>query len=275
MDIRSLKAFIAVFEERNITQASARLYLSQPALSATIRQLEEQLGAVLFQRQPRGVEVTDAARLLYPSARRLVEEADSLTQLFRGRQDCQPLMLGVAADLGQADVARVLAAAYRAVDGLLLELAAGCAGDARLDEEANRCEDELFLPLWEEDYVLAMRSDLALAAQPLLRPGQLLGQDLIACPDHPSHQRFASLLGVAARELAVAARCATLQQAATLAAAGAGIAFVPQGLAKDHPKLSCVRLEQAELSRRVGLCYAPDALAKPALARLKQALAAD
>lgn len=65
MDIRSLKAFIAVFEERNITQASARLYLSQPALSATIRQLEQELGAELFQRQPRGVDVTDAARLLY------------------------------------------------------------------------------------------------------------------------------------------------------------------------------------------------------------------
>ncbi|RBH49144.1 LysR family transcriptional regulator, partial [Pseudomonas sp. MWU13-2860] len=208
MDICSLKAFIAVFEERNITQASARLYLSQPALSATIRQLEQELGAELFQRQPRGVDVTDAARLLYPEARRLVEEAEGLKQLFRGRQDCLPLTLGVAADLGQADVARVLTAAYRAVDGLLLELAAGCAGDARLDEDARRCEDELFLPLWEEDYVLAMRADAPLAAQPWLRPAQLLGQDLIACPEHSSHQRFASLLGAAARELAVAARCA-------------------------------------------------------------------
>ena len=203
-----------------------------------------------------------------------MEEAEGLKQLFRGRQDCLPLTLGVAADLGQADVARVLTAAYRAVDGLLLELAAGCAGDARLDEDARRCEDELFLPLWEEDYVLAMCADAPLAAQPWLRPAQLLGQDLIACPEHSSHQRFASLLGAAARELAVAARCATLNQAATLAAAGAGIAFIPRGLAKDHPELRCVRLDQAELSRRVGLCYAPDALAKPALARLKQGLAA-
>ena len=64
MDIRHLKAFIAVFEARNITVAAQRLCVAQPTLSVTIRQLEEDLGVELFGRQARGVEVRAQAREL-------------------------------------------------------------------------------------------------------------------------------------------------------------------------------------------------------------------
>ncbi|MBV7515935.1 LysR family transcriptional regulator, partial [Pseudomonas sp. PDM25] len=83
MDIRHLKAFLAVFEERNITSAAQRLFISQPTLSVTIKQLEQELGATLFIRQPRGVEVTEEARVLYPQARRMVADAMALSRLFR------------------------------------------------------------------------------------------------------------------------------------------------------------------------------------------------
>ena len=54
MDVRHLKAFLAVFEERNITAAAQRLFISQPTLSVTIKQLEDELGVALFVRQPCG-----------------------------------------------------------------------------------------------------------------------------------------------------------------------------------------------------------------------------
>ena len=54
MDMRHLKAFIAVFEARNITAAAQRLCVAQPTLSVTIRQLEDDLGTPLFLRQARG-----------------------------------------------------------------------------------------------------------------------------------------------------------------------------------------------------------------------------
>ncbi|MCQ9186652.1 LysR family transcriptional regulator, partial [Streptomyces sp. IBSBF 2953] len=59
MDVRHLKAFLAVFEERNITAAAQRLFISQPTLSVTIKQLEDELGVALFVRQPRGVDVSE------------------------------------------------------------------------------------------------------------------------------------------------------------------------------------------------------------------------
>ena len=74
MDKRQLKAFICVFEERNITRAAQLLNLTQPALSATIKLLEEELATTLFIRRPRGVEVTEDARVLYPQARKMLSD---------------------------------------------------------------------------------------------------------------------------------------------------------------------------------------------------------
>ncbi|WP_430514005.1 LysR family transcriptional regulator [Pannonibacter phragmitetus] len=63
-DLSRLSAFIAVCEEASITQAAVRLGVAQPALSATIRRLEADLGNTLFRRLPRGMDVTDAGKLL-------------------------------------------------------------------------------------------------------------------------------------------------------------------------------------------------------------------
>ena len=74
MDVRTLRAFVAVFEERNITAAATRLFITQPTLSTTIKTLEDELGVTLFVRQARGVEGTEAAHRLYPRAKRLIAE---------------------------------------------------------------------------------------------------------------------------------------------------------------------------------------------------------
>jgi DNA-binding transcriptional LysR family regulator len=57
--------FVAVFESGNIARAAERIGISQPALSMSLRQLEEEFGAELFRRQPRGVAPTAAGEVLY------------------------------------------------------------------------------------------------------------------------------------------------------------------------------------------------------------------
>ncbi|MEO9456616.1 LysR family transcriptional regulator, partial [Chromobacterium phragmitis] len=233
MDIRQLKAFVAVFEERSVTLAAQRLFVTQPTLSVTIRQLEEELGATLFQRLPRGVEVSEDARLLYPQARRMLAQADALARMFRQRRDCPPLCLGVDPDVGRGQLETLLARAARAEPAILLEIREGCCGDARLAPEDGRCEDELFLPLWEEDFVLAVPTGHPLAASERVEISQLNEPDWIVCPDHPSHQRLLDLHGAAAPTLAAAARAGSLRLAAHMAAAGLGAALLPASLADD------------------------------------------
>ncbi len=83
MDLRHLKYFIAVAEEQNIGRAAARLNISQPPLTRQIQQLEEELGVRLFNRTPRGMELTQTGEVLLHEARNirsLVEQATERTQ---------------------------------------------------------------------------------------------------------------------------------------------------------------------------------------------------
>lgn len=83
MELRHLRYFIAVAEEKNIGRASTRLHISQPPLTRQIQQLEEELGVQLFNRTPRGMELTPAGELLLEEARNIrsvVEQATERTQ---------------------------------------------------------------------------------------------------------------------------------------------------------------------------------------------------
>ena len=58
LDLRALRSFVAVASAGSISSAAQSLHIAQPALSVQIKQLEEQLGAALFDRHPRGVVPT-------------------------------------------------------------------------------------------------------------------------------------------------------------------------------------------------------------------------
>lgn len=68
MNLRQLEYFVAVAEERKITAAAKRLHITQPPLSHEVAALERELGVRLFVRRPRGVDLTDAGRVLYSRA---------------------------------------------------------------------------------------------------------------------------------------------------------------------------------------------------------------
>lgn len=72
MDIKHLKYFIAIAEEGNITSAAKRLHISQPPLSMQLKLLEEELGMTLVERGSRNITLTDAGRLLYKHACKIV-----------------------------------------------------------------------------------------------------------------------------------------------------------------------------------------------------------
>jgi DNA-binding transcriptional LysR family regulator len=77
IELRHLRYFVAVAEELNFTRAAQWLGIKQPPLSSQIRQLEEELGTQLFRRHARGIELTDAGKLMLEGARVILRQVES------------------------------------------------------------------------------------------------------------------------------------------------------------------------------------------------------
>ncbi|MEU1801608.1 LysR substrate-binding domain-containing protein [Streptomyces sp. NPDC019937] len=92
IELRHLRAFLAIAEEGTITRAAARLHLSQPALSRTLRQLEDHFGARLVDRSTHHLELTSGGRTFRDKA--LAALAAVETALDPGGLRSWPLRLG-------------------------------------------------------------------------------------------------------------------------------------------------------------------------------------
>lgn len=179
MDLRQLEYFVTVADERHFTRAAERLFISQSGLSASIRALEKDLGATLFTRNTRRVELTEAGRALLDESRRTLASVEAARDAVAAVQGLRrgTLSVGTEQCLGAVDVPAELARFHAAHPGV--ELLVQQAGSAHLIEEVRLARLDLAFvaqPTQPDDGVTFIR----LVSEPMV---------LICPPQHPLAER--------------------------------------------------------------------------------------
>jgi DNA-binding transcriptional LysR family regulator len=100
MELYHLRSFVAVANEGHLTRAAKHLYISQPAVSAHIKSLEEELGVALFTRTPQGMQLTKEGQLLRSHAEKSLSTVNELFQQARQLQNelTEPVKIGLNTD---------------------------------------------------------------------------------------------------------------------------------------------------------------------------------
>lgn len=130
MELRQLRAFVAVASLGHFGQAAERLNVTQPALTQRIQTLERELGVQLLERTPREVRLTSAGEVLLPHARKLVQMDDEALRALKDyragvRGNLRIAYLGA----GDSSLAGAIIAEYRRrFPAVELEMAAGSSG---------------------------------------------------------------------------------------------------------------------------------------------------
>ena len=96
MNIRQLEIFLAVCETMSVTETSKRLYLSQPAISKTIRELEADVGILLFDRINGKLHLNEAGKVFRIKADQLMEDFEALKNFDSRSSGKIPLRLGIS-----------------------------------------------------------------------------------------------------------------------------------------------------------------------------------
>ena len=80
MEVRHLRYFVAVAEERNFTRAAEKLFIAQPPLTRAIKQLEDEIGIDLFIRKPRGLELTSGGAYFLLQAQQVLDKIEAMVE---------------------------------------------------------------------------------------------------------------------------------------------------------------------------------------------------
>lgn len=247
MELKHLRSFITVAQERSFTRAAARLHMAQPPLSQRIKQLEDELGAQLFERNTRKVSLTKAGQVFYDEARQALDQiARAIASCRRASKgEIGELRLGYSGRASHLLLPRLLLAFRAAFPEVELDLdgphPSGTLRDKLIEDQLDvaLCFLPLAAPEIESrnyadiDFVLVMPSDHRLAQRPDLDLAAFAEEPFVA---YPGGQGFLlrdtmdAQCRLAGFDPRVVRESPNSQVLMCLVAAGVGVSIVPREL---------------------------------------------
>jgi len=281
MELRHLRYFVAVAQERHFTRAAERLGIKQPPLSMQIRQLEEEIGAPLFHRLTRGVELTEAGKALFEQAERLLQQVDQLKAdvQSRARGETGHLGIGFAGATYFNPQIPAIAMAFRErypdvaltpeagnTPRLAVGLRAGEIDVAFVRPPVSGAEHLRIDPLVEEPMLVVVPQSHPQARESAVALEALANDHLILFPRAIGPGLYDSIIAGCQRagfSPKVGQEAPQIPSIVHLVAAGFGVSIVPQSIAQIHAQGVRFRPIKGEpLMAPIALAYRSDERSK-------------
>lgn len=275
--LRQLRYFKAVVENGSFSRAAESVYVSQPALSLQIRDLEETLGLPLLERESRGVILTPLGREVHAQTLRVLDET-LLLETMGKRFEAGPfrVVVGIVSTLAPYFLTDLLERLQDASSRVELDVMEAPGGELVADLLAGRLDAAILsIPLgllelaerelFEDRFVLAGRAERLAAFRALgdtARASDLAQTDigpLLTLGEN--HCLGDQVLGACSlwRPQEVHRGAQSLATLSALVASGAGLTLLPETAAlweqTASPDLQFFRLASPEPSRRIGLAH--------------------
>ncbi|MDB3966939.1 LysR family transcriptional regulator [Porticoccaceae bacterium] len=269
ISVKQLRGFVAIAEAGSFAEACEHLHLSQPALSAAIRKMEESLGGQLFARSTRSVALTPEGAEFLPVARRLLMDWNEGFEDLRGLFALQRGKLSIAAMPSFASncLPQTLVALVQRfpnininVQDIVMEEVISAVQSGRVElgitfEPDNR--DGLdFQPLFTDRFIAVLPPQHHLTAQSEVAFADLLNHTLVSLNRGSSTRRWTeSAIAEADRQPPHIFEAFQLTTVGAMVAAGVGVAAVPalcQGQIEALGAI-CKPISHGGIERRVGI----------------------
>jgi LysR family carnitine catabolism transcriptional activator len=274
MNVKQLRAFLAVAQCLSFAQAGERLHLSQPALSLTVKSLEDELGGKLLSRTTRSVSLTPEGETLLPLARRLLADWDNTEELLRQRFTLQLGKVSIAAMPSYAGnllpaalkvfrgrYPRVNVAVHDVINEQVLEMVRHRRVELGIGFEPESSSSLSFTPFYMDRFVAVVPKDSPLAQRAEVTWSELLREDFIAL-QRPSAVRLLLEQDLHRQhgKLSVAFESHQLSTIGRMVASGLGVSAVPSLCIQQMRELGahCVALAEPRIERRIGLMMLGD-----------------
>jgi LysR family hydrogen peroxide-inducible transcriptional activator len=281
MDVHQIRYFVAVADAGSFTRAAALAFVTQPTLSSGIAKLEAELGARLFDRQPRGARLSPEGHRFLPRARAILREIEGARAEFRGPRRRARLRLGILATVPLERTAALLTRlaeqapdiAWRYTEGTVDELDA-LLDAGRLDvavTQLSKGGGRERRPLFGDRQELAVAVGSGLRGD-ALDPRVLDGRPLIVRVHCEALTRMSRVLDRQAIRPAVVHRTRRDERALAMVAAGLGVCLMPNSFRQRGVRM--VPVAGIEVERAVGLEWprgAQQGLVKDLVARCEAA----
>ncbi|NYH14828.1 LysR family transcriptional regulator [Paraburkholderia bryophila] len=275
MEFRQLRYFLAVAEHLHFTDAATHLGIAQPPLSQQILKLEREIGAPLFIRHPRRVELTEAGRLFRERARRIIEDTQQAFVEVQnaGRGETGRLSLGFAGSTVFHPTVAITMQRYRHAyervsisceesnSSLLLDKVAERQLDAALVRMPLNCRDLVVEPLVDEDMLAVLPANHRLSRRRRINLADLADDPFILFPRPIGPDLYDSIIAAcqeAGFAPSIGMESPQISSAANLVAAGFGVAVVPASIRQIQVEnVSYHALQGNPLSTGIALIHRP------------------